>query len=339
MFSPNVVAKIESIAAELEVPSAALLAVAEVESAGVAEWQVGAKKLPPIRFEGHYFHRLLKGKQRERAIREGLASPKAGRIKNPNSYAARYDMLERAAKINKEAAYASTSWGLGQVMGEHAKRLGFGSAVKMAQKTMTGVAGQVEVMAAYIKSFGLIDELQSKGWAAFARQYNGKNFKSNRYDTKMAQAFKRWSNKSMTPGKAQSNSVAELQSNLKRLGYYKGKVDGVYGVHTRAAVRAFQKKAGLVVDGKYGKMTDEALDRALEKKSRRDGDRAIATGVGTTGAGGSIEVVQETTRNLEAVSQYSDWIQYFVIALVLAGAAMALYGLFKRWRATREDEG
>lgn len=338
MFSKTTVAQIQKIADDLEVPAAALLAVAEVESAGVAEWKVKGKNMPPIRFEGHYFFRLLKGEQRARAIRAGLASPKAGAIKNPSNYAARYALLARAAEINKEAAYASTSWGLGQVMGEHAKRLGFGTAVKLAEKCMEGVAGQVEVMAAFIRKFGLVDELQTQGWAAFARQYNGKNYRSNRYDTKMAQAFARWSRKDMTPAKAEVNSMAEVQRNLKRLGYYKGAIDGVNGPRTKAAIRAFQKEQGLIVDGKYGKMTDEALDRELDKKQRRDGDKLIGTGVGTGVAAAPAEVLQDATSQLESVSHLSEYIQWGVTALIVIGAGIAIYGLIKRWRASREDD-
>jgi hypothetical protein len=333
MFDKTTVSEIQKIADDLEVPAPALLAVAEVESAGVAQWQVGSKKLPPIRFEGHYFYRLLKGKQRDQAVRAGLANPKAGAVKNPNNYAARYEMLARAAKINKEAAYASTSWGVGQVMGDHAKRLGFGTAVKMASKCMEDVAGQVEVMAAYIKSFGLVDELQSKGWAAFAKQYNGKNYRANRYDTKMAAAFKRWSSKGMTPQRSERGAIAELQRNLKSVGFYKGKVDGVYGPHTRAAVRQFQKEQGLVVDGKYGKMTDEALDRVIANKQRDRGEKAIGAGGGAVGSGAAVEVINNQVEKLETISQYSDIITYGVIALVLLGVGLTLYGFIKRRRA------
>ena len=53
--------------------------------------------------------------------------------------------------------------------------------------------------------------------------------------------------------------VKEVQSRLKKWGYYNGSVDGVFGAATRAAVIAFQKKNGLTADGIVGRATYQAL--------------------------------------------------------------------------------
>lgn len=53
--------------------------------------------------------------------------------------------------------------------------------------------------------------------------------------------------------------VRELQTRLKRWGYYTGAVDGVFGAGTEKAVRLFQKKNGLTVDGIVGAKTAAAL--------------------------------------------------------------------------------
>ena len=53
--------------------------------------------------------------------------------------------------------------------------------------------------------------------------------------------------------------VKQLQENLIQLGYLTGKADGVYGVKTVAAVRAFQKANGLTSDGVAGKATQQLL--------------------------------------------------------------------------------
>ena len=58
---------------------------------------------------------------------------------------------------------------------------------------------------------------------------------------------------------SQGEQVKEVQRRLKQWGYYNGSVDGVFGVATRAAVIAFQKKNGLTADGIVGKATFEAL--------------------------------------------------------------------------------
>ena len=54
-------------------------------------------------------------------------------------------------------------------------------------------------------------------------------------------------------------TVSEIQTRLKNWGYYAGAVDGVYGSKTEAAVRWFQQKNGLAVDGQVGNQTLAAL--------------------------------------------------------------------------------
>ena len=56
-----------------------------------------------------------------------------------------------------------------------------------------------------------------------------------------------------------SPTVSEIQTRLKNWGYYDGAVDGIYGSRTEAAVRWFQKKNGLSVDGQVGNQTLAAL--------------------------------------------------------------------------------
>ena len=53
--------------------------------------------------------------------------------------------------------------------------------------------------------------------------------------------------------------VAEIQTRLKNWGYYFGVVDGVYGSKTEEAVRFFQRRNGLSVDGQVGNQTLAAL--------------------------------------------------------------------------------
>jgi len=57
--------------------------------------------------------------------------------------------------------------------------------------------------------------------------------------------------------------VRELQSVLKSAGYDPGAVDGIYGDRTVAAVKSFQRTAGIEVDGKVGPVTRRSLSAAL----------------------------------------------------------------------------
>ena len=50
-----------------------------------------------------------------------------------------------------------------------------------------------------------------------------------------------------------------IQTKLKRWGYYTGAIDGIYGPQTKKAVRYFQSKNGLTVDGIVGPKTWEEL--------------------------------------------------------------------------------
>ena len=55
------------------------------------------------------------------------------------------------------------------------------------------------------------------------------------------------------------SEVRTIQEKLKRWGYYSGNVDGIYGSQTVAAVKKFQQKNGLAVDGIAGTQTLKAM--------------------------------------------------------------------------------
>lgn len=55
------------------------------------------------------------------------------------------------------------------------------------------------------------------------------------------------------------SEVTQIQTKLKNWGYYSGSVDGIYGSKTVSAVKKFQKKNGLTVDGIAGKATLSAM--------------------------------------------------------------------------------
>ena len=58
---------------------------------------------------------------------------------------------------------------------------------------------------------------------------------------------------------SRGSEVRTIQEKLKRWGYYKGNVDGIYGSQTTAAVKSFQRKNGLTVDGIAGTNTLRAM--------------------------------------------------------------------------------
>ena len=60
------------------------------------------------------------------------------------------------------------------------------------------------------------------------------------------------------------DDVSTLQERLIQMGFNCGRVDGVYGVKTEAAVKDFQKSVGIVVDGKCGPSTLISLMRLVK---------------------------------------------------------------------------
>lgn len=54
-----------------------------------------------------------------------------------------------------------------------------------------------------------------------------------------------------------------VQTKLKRWGYYKGAIDGIYGTQTKTAVKNFQRKNGLTADGIVGPKTAAALGMTI----------------------------------------------------------------------------
>ena len=74
------------------------------------------------------------------------------------------------------------------------------------------------------------------------------------------------------------SDVKDLQTKLKKLGYYDAYVDGDYGDTTVAAVRAFQKKYNLTADGIAGKETLKKLDSAYKNANSAKDDDSLRMG-------------------------------------------------------------
>jgi peptidoglycan hydrolase-like protein with peptidoglycan-binding domain len=57
------------------------------------------------------------------------------------------------------------------------------------------------------------------------------------------------------PGLADPNDVIKMQQTLQDKGHYRGRVDGVFGLRTRASIRAYQKAENLPVPGQLDAST------------------------------------------------------------------------------------
>lgn len=269
-FDADIIREIRQVARAEGIEPAALLAVADVESGGRATARVNGEDRPLILFEYHVFYRALPAEKRAEAVRRNLARQKWGALPYRRSQAARYAQLDRAKKIDRQAAYAACSWGVGQVLGENATWLGYANPEALAQAAMSGVAGQIKLMLRFIRKAGLADELMRRDWRGFARRYNGPG-QVDLYAGLMAKAYRRHGG---TASESQSDGllrlgdkgdeVAHLQHSLRRAGYFLV-VDGDFGPATRRMVMDFQRDQKLTVDGIAGPRTQgrlEALTRS-----------------------------------------------------------------------------
>lgn len=181
------------VASLLDVETAALKAVQEVETGGKGGFFAPGK--PAILFEGHIFWNELKkrGMKPEEYLstNENILYPRwekghyFGGIRE-------YERLEKARKINREAADASASWGMFQVMGFNYAACGEGSVASMVAAMVTSEFNQLILAGRFIKQSKLMHTaLQNKDWATFAKSYNGPRYAENKYDVKLATAYQK----------------------------------------------------------------------------------------------------------------------------------------------------
>jgi len=92
---------------------------------------------------------------------------------------------------------------------------------------------------------------------------------------------------------ASGGQVRDAQQHLRNLGYNVGPVDGKYGPQTSSAVRAFQREAGITVDGILGPETMEAMSQAAPREKPAPGTAAPGTTPTPTVEGEAPPVEQE----------------------------------------------
>ena len=71
-------------------------------------------------------------------------------------------------------------------------------------------------------------------------------------------------------------NVTKVQKKLIQFGYLDGEADGRYGEKTRDAVKWFQRRNGLTVDGRVGPATAAALGVTLSSSASSSGSSAVS---------------------------------------------------------------
>jgi len=215
--------------------------VIEVETAGLTQgFGFRVDRRPQILFERHMFRKYTDGRF------DGVAPDISGPAGGYGLLSEQYAKLERAlalcakAKLGSEPALKSASWGMGQVMGFNCAAGGFKSCLRMVQAMVRSEDAQLACMAGFLKCNGLAAKLVKKDWVGFARLYNGPSYWQNRYDVKLAEQFQRFATGSVPNLEMRTAQVA-----LLFLGYAPGKIDGLIGPRTRAALKNFRVGTGL----------------------------------------------------------------------------------------------
>jgi hypothetical protein len=246
--SPLSDAGIKAATNQLGVEAPALWAVLTVETSGCGFLP---DRRPKILFERHWFSKLTNGQFD--AQDADVSNPTQGGYGAGGAH--QYDRLARAMALDRTAALKSTSWGLGQVMGFNATKVGFANVNALVSASQESEDKQLSAMVAFITQANIAAHLRSGDWAAFAYSYNGSDFQKNKYDEKLALFHKRY-----LEGPLPNLTVRQVQLGLMLLGYGGPRfVDGWFGSGTQKALMKYQAATGLTASGAADAATVERL--------------------------------------------------------------------------------
>lgn len=210
----------------LRCDAAAVLAVIEVETDGCGFLP---DRRPRLLFERHVFRRETGG--RFDRVAPDLSNPTPGEYGKAG--AAQYDRLERAMALDERAALRATSWGLGQIMGLNAMAAGYDDAAEMVAAFRASENEQLMAMARFICHQKLDSFLRLHKWTEFARGYNGPSYWQHGYQGRLEAAYSRHVN-----GRKIDMDLRAAQVRLMFAGLYRGRIDGLSGPITYAALTA-----------------------------------------------------------------------------------------------------
>lgn len=183
----------KNVADKLGCEVAAIKAVAEVESSGSGFLP---NSDPVILFEPHIFWKELKalGEKPEDHVKgnEDILYPIWG-TKPYGKNSEQHPRLKRATAIHREAALMSASWGKFQIMGFNWSKCSYPSIQAFVNAMYNSEYDHLLAFGNFILNSNIDDELRAKQWAQFALYYNGKGYAKNKYDVKLAAAYKKYS--------------------------------------------------------------------------------------------------------------------------------------------------
>ena len=85
------------------------------------------------------------------------------------------------------------------------------------------------------------------------------------------------------------NEIRKTQETLRSKGHYSGIIDGVFGLQTRASIRAYQKAQNLLITGQVDARTAAGLGVRPESTWGNSNSAGLQTGNGSGSGGGEIK--------------------------------------------------
>jgi hypothetical protein len=187
---------IQQVATQLGLEVAVIKAVNAVESSGRGFYANGDVK---ILFERHWFWKLLKQKGIDPAqfAAGNTDIVNSAPFSKYPSTDQQHGILKRAAglssnKLVSEAAHESCSWGAFQIMGFHAKPLGYADVFEFVNLMKKNEGEQLKAFARFIEVNKLVQYLKNHNWREFARRYNGPAYEKFQYHTKLENAYNKY---------------------------------------------------------------------------------------------------------------------------------------------------
>lgn len=159
-----------------------------------------------ILFERHKFHSFTAGTFSK--SNPDISNRVAGGYGAEGAH--QWARFSKAFALDPKAAMKSCSWGKFQIMGFNFAAAGFETLDDFVSAMKVSEDEQLKAFVNVIKSWALQDELRRHDWASFARQYNGENYKINRYDVKLAAAYKKYSGTPARPPARADSRVSDI---------------------------------------------------------------------------------------------------------------------------------
>ncbi|MBE6304665.1 MAG: N-acetylmuramidase family protein [Bacteroidales bacterium] len=185
----------ERVAAELEIPTAAIRAIVSIE-AGPKAKGFNPDSTPIISFDLAMFRQAAK----QRGINIDLYKEshpdvfnKLNKKKFGSTQKAQYARLKSAMSIDSIAALEGTFWGMFQIGGFNWKLCGCESVFEFVERTSYSELEQLELFADFMRARRLVKYIKSRDWDAFSLRYNGPGYKKHSYELRLAKAYEEFS--------------------------------------------------------------------------------------------------------------------------------------------------